>query len=79
MRVLGGRSLSRGSQRLLRFTWELDCDEMTGRVEVVVTRLIRDADETLLGATSIRQLLVELWQIQILASLVSDAEQEPHC
>ena len=32
MRVLGGRSLSRGSQRLLRFTWEIDCNEMTGRV-----------------------------------------------
>jgi hypothetical protein len=32
MSVLGGRSLSRGSQRLLRFTWEIDCNEMTDRV-----------------------------------------------
>ena len=55
MRVLsGGRAFSRGSQRTRRFSWELDRDEMIGRIEVVIARLIHNADEAVLRAASVR-------------------------
>jgi hypothetical protein len=55
---------------------QLDRDEVGGGIQVVLSRLVHDADEALPGSVLVGEHLVHLPRLQVLAAIVPDAEGE---
>ena len=63
-------------QRSFGVTGQIHSDEVGRGVEVVLAGLIHDPHVPFLRRGVVRQMFVELAQLEILASLVADAKQE---
>src|SRR5262249_43333612 len=73
---IGGSGMKSSGERSLAFSRDFDGDEVRLRIQVVLLRLIDDANVSLSGRLRVGQTLVHLVQLQVLASGVANAKEK---